>query len=513
MRRKSIRNLCIFIGYALCFAALREMSAPHWLISTGFRLGALLLLPADLWPVIIAADCSGAILYKANALPGSSFSWFFWAAIAPSFTAPVAAAMLRMIRWNSPSATATQSVSMVLKACALTSALLAGVNTYALSLAGYGHGASHMDGGPVYFFFVYFIGHYLGALMVVPAVVTYQWSKRGRFMAIAGEFRGVKQQAHLEIGLGAAAIGVLTLLNITSSDRIVQIATGLLMLFPAALIALRRGWVAAVVLTSLANLAMRLTLRHWYDSDLMQEQILMMIVITITLGTGAHVSQLFANIRIYDRERDGLLWLARQNLTWGDGVVRRGAIELEQQYRKLEDFNSERASTCALSAEANAGMRWSMGVAPAVKLPPAIQSLNLDALETSGIRFALKYGLLADQLQQTGIQYLARVPRLANDLPKDMEVLLYRISYELVLDLCYRYKPRRVSMQLRILNHTSRTVALRIKVWPGKQDVSQLPGPCLTTENVRWLAKTFQGKVKDMTYLDQPSITVFLRDR
>ena len=514
MRNKRLKDVCIFFGYALLFAALREFSLPHWSISSGLRLGALLLFPIDYWPAIIAGDCAGSILYKANALHMGNVYWFITSTIVPSFVSPVVALMLRAVRWNNPSTSAARSISLIIKGCLLQAAMLSAISVFGLSLINFGQGTDHQSGGPAYFFFILFVGHYLGAMMIIPAIVTHQWRKIGRLTGLVDYFPRRGERAKIDAILGSFAIAALTIINIQSHDRIVQLATGLLMLIPASLVAVRNGWTTAVLLTTAANLGLRLTLRHWYDTELIEEQILMGIAITGTLGLAAHVTQLFAQVRTYDRERASSIWLARQNLSFGDGMIRRGAIELEQQYKKMAEWAiADARAPYALTAASSADVRWSLGIAPTFRLPPAIESMQLECLELSGVRVALAFGHLAEQLRNAGIYYSSRITPRANNLPNDMERILYRLCYEVALDLCYRFKPTHVHVKLRILNHASRTIALQVKVRPGRRDISMLPGPCLTTENVRWLAKTFSGEVKDKTFLEAPSITIFLRDR
>lgn len=520
MRRLGLKDLWFFFGYALLFAALREVSVPHWSISTGLRLGAFLLFPMDYWPIIIGADCLGSLIYD----EGNS-AWFFCSAVLPSFVAPIPAYLLRVAGWNSAGTTLTRSALLLLKCCALLALLLSCLSVATLSLIHYGEGAKHMDGGPVYFFLVFFIGHYLGALMVVPVLATYEWIRRGRLLSITDKSSPSANNEKLETMIAVCTIAALTLINIESGDRTVRIATALLMLFPGALVALRRGWLSAVTLTCLANLALRLTLRDRYDSYVIQEQILMMIVITITLGIGANVTELRTKLSAYERERHAHLLLARQNLSWGDAVVRRGALELERHFKEIQELRDslEQESAFAMPAATNgnskmsaiacANARWNMGVvAPTLKVPAAISSLKLDTLEVSGMRVALAFGPLASQLREAGIYYGTLITTRAGELPEDLQLHLYRMAYEFILSLCHDHRPHKVLVRLRVMNGAKRTIALRIRVWPGKKDVSSLPGPCLMMDGVRSFAKTFDGRVKDKSYHENPCVTVFLRD-
>lgn len=514
MRTKRIRDLCIFLGYALCLAALREVSVPHWYLSTGFRLGVLLMLPVDYWPAVVLADCSGTLLYKYNALHMGNVTWFFWSAIAPSFIAPLAAYLLRACRWNAPTTTHTQSVAMVLKASAAMSILFAGAGTYALSLIGFGQGQAHVQGGWVHWFSIYFVGHYLGCLMVVPAVVTYQWAKRGRLVAQFEDFRRYGNPSKLDLWLGTCAIVMLTLINIDSSDKEVQLITRALMVMPMVLVAMRRGWTVTVALACVANLALRFTMREWYEPSVVIAQIFLGACITGILGIAAMRTEGLSALFTHDQELESLRYLARQAYGWSDGMVRRAAIDLEKQFKEMVDKYAPHAEReHASTAIASADIRWSMGLTPSYPLPAAIQMLKFGNLEMDGLRMALTFGALASQFRAAGIYYSSAVSPRAANLPRDMQIRLFQLANELAMDLCHRFKPYRITVKLRSLNHAGRVVALRVKVWPGEKDVSKLPGPCLYSESIWALAKSFNGKVKDFTYLDEPSITVILRGR
>ena len=58
MRKIGIGEVALFFGYAFLFYVARELSVSHWLLSSGLRFSALLFLPFEYWPVILAA-CQG----------------------------------------------------------------------------------------------------------------------------------------------------------------------------------------------------------------------------------------------------------------------------------------------------------------------------------------------------------------------------------------------------------------------------------------------------------------------
>lgn len=50
------RHVVVCVGYALCYAMLRDVSVSHWNLPAGLRVACLLLFPYRYWPALLVGE-------------------------------------------------------------------------------------------------------------------------------------------------------------------------------------------------------------------------------------------------------------------------------------------------------------------------------------------------------------------------------------------------------------------------------------------------------------------------
>jgi hypothetical protein len=327
---------------------------------------------------------------------------------------------------------------------------------------------------------------------------------------------GKASEIMLSIAYPAAVIGALLLINRLSRDIEVRRVTELLMFFPVIWATYKRGWLGAVPMALMASLALRLTIDHVRDTDVLEAQVLVALIGTGALVLGALITELRIREQILARESDMNLELARRNLQWGEAHVQRGAVALETAFEALQSHPIAAAAaggTRAMgSARANAVARWNIEADARGEAERSIAALKLDAIETRGIRLALAFGPFAEQLEAAGVEYAVRVSSGAYELPVDLQRRLYQMTYEIIAMLGKQFRPDRVAVNVRSFHTSKRYVVVTVKIWPGNAKVNALPGVILNMHDVRDLARTFNGLVHDRRCLDHPTVSVLLRD-
>jgi len=520
MRRIGKKELLLVIGYALLYIVARECSVIHsqpsviyGQLPAGMRLAALLLLPTRLWPYVLAGDALGSFYYRGSSIHEFGWAWFAAAMLFPPLSSLAPAALFR----NDSSVRGDPSLAIVaiklLRTAGLASLLNGVSGIVTMGLITYSDKVPPLPQGNLYWASTFILGTYLGQMLVVPAVVSVMLERR---------LRGDGQSSYLRFNLpnlgsiAGATTGLLLALlaiNWLTTSRELHTIVSLLMFVPCAWITARHGWSGAVVTTVLANLALQADLPRATDNDLLETQVLMAFVSTAMLILGASLTEHRHRSQVLAGESKHFQALARRNLLWGEGRVRRAANQVERALLALQTYAEQAASLLQIDQRPAAGamLRWHGTGMARQEIREIISSMEIRPLEAHGLNMALALGPIAQALHDARISYAVRTPPATVELPHDVEVHLYRAAYDLVMMMCRDNRAYRVAMRLCVRPGPWRSVALVVRVWPGGGDAPRLPAPNCEIEEIRDLAETYHGLFHDGRKKRRPTVGLVLR--
>jgi hypothetical protein len=514
MRTVGTKELLLLFCYILLFITLRELSLSHWLLSSGLRFAALLFFPFRYWPYIFLGDCAGSLYYRVDHLHEFGPAWLALSVLLPPLAAMAPIAHLRAShRWQDTQPSLSASALQLLQTAGLTSLLIAmGAVGALLAIK---PGAQPPKESPLFYLCDYTLGNYLGILMIAPAAMTWSLGQRREYKAAAAELRASLSQHAASVAAMSAVLALLLVVNLESAFAELQRTAATLMLAPVVWMTFRRGWIGAVPATMLASIALELTMRSYRDFDQLQNQALLGLVSSGILLLGAKLTE--NQLKVTTLDRVSLLHkrLARQNLLWGESRMRQSAGVIERTFSVFQTYVDDATLQLHGSKGAQAGAlaRWSApGVVRAGSdLKHVIATLDARPLDARGIRVALAYGPLSETLKQAGISYSIRAGHDLNDLPSDMQLIIYRITYDLALYMAKEYSAYKVAARLCTYRTDTKNVALVVKAWPSLGDQPSLPPSYWDLETVEGIADTFDGIYHNRRRRRRPTIGVLLR--
>ncbi|WP_333676787.1 MASE1 domain-containing protein [Dyella sp.] len=520
MRTIGKKDLLLAIGYALLYVAVRECSVIHadpsviyGQLPAGMRLAALLLLPTRLWPYILAGDALGSLYYREGAIHDLGWTWFAAAMVFPPLSTLAPAAMFRFDGQLGGDISLSRLINKLLRTAGLASVLNGVTGIVTMGLITYSDKVKPLPQGNVWWASVFILGTYLGILLIVPALVTWSLSRRRRGMRIVldlqFDFKHVQQLAVATAGI----LGAFLAINWLTGSREVHTIVCLLMFAPCVWITVRHGWTGAVVTTVLANLALEGSMPRATDTDLLESQVLMALVTTAMLILGASLTEHRNRSHALAGESKHFETLARKNLLWGESRVRRAASQVERAFMVLQAYTEQAADLLQVEQQpsASALLRWQGTGMVRREVREIISGMEIRPLETHGLYMALASGPIAQALHDANISYAVRMPRVTVELPHEIEVLIYRVAYDLVMLMCRDNRAYRVAMRLRVRNGAIRNVSLVVRVWAGAGNLPPLPPPNSELDQVRGLAQTYKGIFHDHRKKLRPTVGITLR--
>lgn len=519
MRTIGKKELLLVIGYALLYVAARECSVIHTepsviygQLPAGMRLAALLLLPTRLWPYVLAGDALGSLYYRGGAIHDLGWAWFIAAMVFPPLSTLAPAAMFRFGGHLSGEISLSRLTNHLLRTVGLASLLNGVTGIVTMGLITYSDKVKPLPQGNVWWASVFTLGTYLGILLIVPALVTWSLSRRRRSTRIVldlqFDFKHVQRLALMTAGI----LGTFLAINWLTGSREVHTIICLLMFTPCVWITVRHGWTGAVVTTVLANLALEGSMPRSTDTDLLESQVLMALVTTAMLILGAALTEHRTRSHALAGESKHFQTLARKNLLWGESRVRRAASQVERAFIVLQAYTEQAADLLQVERQpaATALLRWQGTGVARREVRDIISGMEIRPLEMHGLYMALASGPIAQALHDASISYAVRMPRATVELPHEIEVLLYRVAYDLVMMMCRDERAYRVAMRLRVRKGPTRNVSLVVRVWAGAGNLPPLPSPSSEIDEVRNLAQTYKGIFHDHRKKRHPTVGITL---
>lgn len=423
------RYVAIASGYALGFVALREVSFSHWLLSSGFRFCALLLVPRRYWPALIVGEVGplAAIAITHSDKYGSLWSALY--IIPPiGLAMPVVHACKRF--WGLFDSQGRVNILVLLFCSLICASLWTVINLVTLSETRFPVNYPQLS------FTVYaarwFVGNFLGILTVAPAVLC---------------FRELKIEGGQNIRRVLGSDLVLDLLTIITPSLVLLVFLGLnteqdslrqvcrmAMFMPVVWLAIRHGWHGGAVGGAAASIAIVLTMPERYDAGTLQAQVFMAFAITTMLLLGDRIALLNRN---ESRERGDAKFayaLAQRNMMLGEMQLRQTSHALENVREGVQATYGQLLDRLRhmLPAADERDYRLRAAVAQQ-QLFRLADSLHPVVWREEGLSAALRQGSIARALDESGIRYWCDVREQGvNAIGHGVQIALYRSVCDLV---------------------------------------------------------------------------------
>ncbi|WP_049623292.1 MASE1 domain-containing protein [Frateuria defendens] len=505
-------HLAVAVAYFVGVELFRAASFSHWLIVSGFRVSALLLVPYRYWPAMILGEMVYLVPSSVQCADRCGSTWAAFNLTPPMlFAAPVI--YLAREKWHVLPARGGLKMGIFL-ACAMAVALL--TTLYSLSLLSIMTPWPGSSYWPIQYGEVtarWVVGNYLGILVVAPLVLFLFQAVRGNSW---GALRRQLGESRLLLESMVMAVPVVLFLvwlgmNLPQARQIVQVA----MFLPVVWLALRHGWQGAAIGGTAASFAVMLLMPKRYDVATLQAEVVMAFAITTMLLVGARIGVLDRRAGQESTDVRMALALAQRNVQVGEMQLRMVSQALEQvgetvhivctlmmrRLRHLQPFIDDRSyHRQALVAEDQI-YRLADGLYPA-------------RWRERGLSGALREGGMARALDEAGIAYWCDTRGTPGLLSSTLQLTLYRLACEAVVDACGRKSASEFRLTLRCGELAGRRGAvLRIESHAHPARLARIQWSELLPHLVRASsgqgrqmiedrAATFQGRVRERVLPD-----------
>ncbi|MDG2536063.1 MASE1 domain-containing protein [Dyella jiangningensis] len=460
MTHRGLQHLWVAGIYGACYELMREISVANWNLPTGLRVLCLLLVPYRFWPAMAVGE--GIALIHHGWAHLDEFGWLWTATImVPPLLAiapPIAFArrFLPLVRSGEP------HVAAMLVYILIGGTVNALVNTATLSTV-------HMPPGEtapaitMHIVLTYFLGSYLGALTLVPAILAF-WRPDAGWSRLA-----INRAFLRDCAIGVVPPLLLLVLLEIYSDNAELVEIGRMAAFlPAAWMTLRHGWRGAAIAGLLASFAVELTVTANRDPAVIQAQALVAFAVSSLLMLGSRLPHAVKEVRSDMRSAGESLrgfQLAQQGLYQeelrlrhvADSLDRLGESMLVGQKRMMDRLGPQLSSNIdhAYTRHLDLTQREMKRLADA---------LHPRSWRERGLVATFEDGPLAQAAAMAGAEYRCEFSGAGLSLlAPDVHMMLYRQACEVLVYLLAREPVRSVRMQIRGgCTHGRRWVVLRM---------------------------------------------------
>jgi two-component system, NarL family, sensor histidine kinase FusK len=455
--------------YFLAWFALQPAGSPYWMLTAGLRLGLLLLTPGRLWPWLIAGEwaASGYLdLTRANSL---GWAGFIAGDMPDALIVAACVAMLRRVGLR-PSLRLPEDVARLLASALLVAAAVTVSSAAILKLL---HPALHM-GDISSVLGTDLLGHYLGALLVVPVLIMVMREQPDR---------DALTRLLLDVLIVMLPSMMILLILLESAPPLPQFAR-ILSLAPVLFFAFRHGWRGASVSMLIANGVMILFVDVTRRLAAPAESHLFLAVAgsgTLMLGSAIDAlrrsSQRLSvqNARLEGANRR-LDQLARQ---LADAARRNLRVEEEQRRYVAAELHDELGQnltaiqTRVKLAQARLSDAGLADVATSINdiighmrtaVRRLLDNLRPTVLDEFGLARALEDGPIRDLLRSAGIGYRFELQGDIRDLDEDTRTTIYRVAQEAATNAVRHAMASSMSVRMRVgQRHDQQLVVLDIR--------------------------------------------------
>ncbi|PMQ03938.1 MULTISPECIES: MASE1 domain-containing protein [unclassified Dyella] len=454
-----IRQLGVVVAYAAGYALLREVSVSHWNLVAGLRVLCLLLVPYRYWFAMGIGE----------SIPLACLGWSYherfgmlWAELVTVPPILLSAPVLAWFRRRSPvfkdGAVNVTTLMGSIMAAGVVSAL-ANTGTYAVMILPTGPTIS------AHLVLEYFLGSYLGALTLVPAVfAVLSWVGRTQ----AGAWPVIKRVV-IDCAMGVVPpLAVLVwLASASHADEVVEVAR-MAMFLPVAWITLRRGWQGAAIGGLLASVAIELTMTVVRDPAVIQAQALIAFAVSSLIMLGARLSpksELAAPEEIRGEDELRGFLLAQQGLYQEELRLRHVAESLDRLGQSMRDGQRRMMDRLRPVLPANMEQSYARHIdLTQLEMQRLADTLHPRAWREHGLVATFRNGPLLQASSLVGASYQCTLTGDGlNQLAPDVHMMLYRQACEVLVYMLAREPMRRIRVHIRGgSTHGRRWVVLRM---------------------------------------------------
>jgi glucose-6-phosphate-specific signal transduction histidine kinase len=526
------RHLAVCMAYAVAYVLLRDVSVSHWNLPAGLRVTCLLLFPYRYWPALLVGELI-PVGYRSWDC-ADEFGWH-WAALA---ALPPILPVMAVVAWARRHArlllgahqiNMPMLLGVILGSAVLTAADDAFVLAFVHMPAG--ETAPLIDAQVV---FGYFLGNYLGALAIVPTILTIHLWRIDRRVPAGGE--SLWQSRLMRDALIGVVTPLLALMGLVFSSQgdsmqVFRIA----MFLPVVWLTSRHGWQGAALGGTLASIAVTMTSSMVRDPSVIQAQALIGFAITTLLMLGsriahqAHASQ--------SNHLDSLrgFQLAQQGLYLEELRLRQAADTLEHIGHTIRENHNRLLDRLRHVLPSSEERTYAKQVALAQhEMHRLANALYPRGWRERGVPATLREGPFAQAIHMAGASYQCELSgRGLSQLAPDVHMALYRLACEVLVYVLSRGSMQDVQLRLRG-GHTQgrRWVVMRLSgiratsqsiptgsdlphafdEEPWKQAMTLLGASGLGISSIRDRTHIYGGDVHLRESARQVSVTLLLHD-
>ncbi|MFK2872387.1 MASE1 domain-containing protein [Dyella lipolytica] len=521
LKKRWVRHAAVSLGYALVYLAVVHIfdNSP-WSFTAALRITCLLVMPYRYWPALALGELGGVIyvnfefiarfglMYAViNAIPrlvvGMPVVWWF-RNHAALFPAPHLVDVKKLL-W-----------------CVLTLAVLwASLGYAAVLTARLPTGPYHAPEGTFLFLLS---GAYMAMLVTVPWVVMIRLYQRERIWQFLQLRELATHSLTRDVAISILALAALTLLHYVAID-VIKPAAMMALFFPAAWLALKHGWRAAVLGGTLSLITTCLLVKHWSNPDTVQAQTFMAFAMTGLYTFGARISaQLHQHEQVTRNARE-TRDVAQSTLVFGEQRLQQTSQALECVAGILRFDHELMLERFVPAPEKNEYGKQAQQLQQQVQR--LAENIHPSAWRERGLAAALDE-TIGQVLEDTDIAYVCNTPgRGLRFLSPALQVAVYRIVCEMVARFSASPACARIHLDMRIGHHDQvRWVVLRIRSVENEAKVARaalnaleryrvapkLGATMKSFDELHRLARVFDGKLRRRTITGGMLVSALLCD-
>lgn len=436
---KVVTNIAVALAYAATYLALREASNDQWYLPAGLRFASLLITPGRLWPALFAGDVLALATFRHPLIEQKGLPWYVGASLV---VWPVAAMIVRYVRARG----VTQRVRGAADAVALVVAAF--LTAEAVSFVNKACSAWLVpNSGPLRYgdLIVYSLGDLQGILIAVFAVLIIN----GKCSNAAWE-REFRVEAVCAGAISIACGGAIVTVGLASTATLD--AARLLLLVPAIVLSVRRGWRGACVGSIASNIALFWTVPHQeagqHDGSALIMQEAFVFLSSTLFIVGARIHERAVELAHSSAEADQARRMARAQFDAFEAHMRDKALRTEAMHKTsrgsiepvIAELRRQGKSEVAMSL---IGMAHSQSAQFSRTVVDSIYPLTI---ERSGLfaalnseAFLLQFGDVECALDLTGV---------AHALSLSTQLAAYRVIGD-AIEYLASSSPKRINLRVR----------------------------------------------------------------
>ncbi|WP_109126569.1 MASE1 domain-containing protein [Dyella sp. C11] len=526
------RHMAVCAAYAIGYTLLRNISVSHWNLPAGLRVACLLLFPYRYWPALLVGEMIPLGYHAWHCADDFGWRWSVLAAVPPILP------LMAVVAWT------RRHARLLLGAHQINMPLLLGVILAGAVFTAIGDAvvlsavrmppADALPQVDAPIVFGYFLGNYLGALAIAPAVLAiFLWQTR---QAIATRDVSLWRSRLVKDMLIGVLTPLLVLMGLVFSSQgdsmqVFRIA----MFLPVVWLTSRHGWQGAALGGTLASVAVTLTSSMVRDPGVIQAQALIAFAITTLLMLGSRIAHQVHAEQATNMDTLRGFQLAQQGLYLEELRLRQAADTLEHIGHTIRENHNRLLDRLRHVLPSNEERTYAKQVALAQhEMHRLANALYPRGWRERGVPATLREGPFAQAIHMAGATYQCELSgRGLSQLAPDVHMALYRLACEVLVYVLSRGTMQDVRLQLRG-GHTrgQRWVVMRLSglrvpgaagqadqprmhegdVEPWKQAMTLLGASGLGISSIRDRTHIYGGDVHLRDIGQGVSVTLLLHD-